>query len=157
MAAEADGYTGAEEPDPLDTEPLEIASRITVASNATFLCTVAGTPVVYKPQAGEKPLWDFPDGDLADRERAAYLVSEAFGWDIVPRTWLRDGPLGPGMVQLCKTSTPRRTQSTSCRRTSFPRPAGATSSRATTGATGPSPSSTKTPPCSAAWPSSTSW
>jgi uncharacterized repeat protein (TIGR03843 family) len=106
MAAEAAAETGAEGPDPLDTEPLEIASRITVASNATFLCMVAGTPVVYKPQAGEKPLWDFPDGDLADRERAAYLVSEAFGWDIVPRTWLRDGPLGPGMVQLWQDVDP---------------------------------------------------
>ncbi len=53
-----------------------------------------------KPVAGEKPLWDFPDGTLAGREVAAYLVSEALGWGVVPRTWLRDGPLGPGMVQL---------------------------------------------------------
>ncbi|WP_237843649.1 SCO1664 family protein [Cellulosimicrobium cellulans] len=70
------------------------------ASNATFLARVGDVPVVYKPVAGEKPLWDFPDGTLAGREVAAYLVSEALGWGIVPRTWLRDGPLGPGMVQL---------------------------------------------------------
>ncbi|MDQ0373951.1 SCO1664 family protein [Cellulomonas humilata] len=79
---------------------LELVGRITVASNATFLATIGGTSVVYKPVAGERPLWDFPDETLANREAAAYLVSEAFGWDIVPETLLRDGPLGPGMVQL---------------------------------------------------------
>ena len=85
--------------DLLDGE-LELVGRITVASNATFLATVGEVQVVYKPVAGEKPLWDFPDGTLANREAAAYLVSEAFGWDVVPTTFLRDGPLGPGMVQL---------------------------------------------------------
>lgn len=79
---------------------LELVGRITVASNATFLASVGGVQVVYKPVAGEKPLWDFPNGTLANREVAAYLVSEAFGWQIVPLTFLRDGPLGPGMVQL---------------------------------------------------------
>jgi uncharacterized repeat protein (TIGR03843 family) len=79
---------------------LELVGRITTASNATFLATIGPDRVVYKPVAGEKPLWDFPDGTLARREVAAYLVSEAFGWDIVPQTLLRDGPLGPGMVQL---------------------------------------------------------
>jgi uncharacterized repeat protein (TIGR03843 family) len=79
---------------------LELVGRITVASNATFLATIDGVSVVYKPVAGERPLWDFPDETLANREVAAYLVSEAFGWDIVPTTILRDGPLGPGMVQL---------------------------------------------------------
>ncbi|WP_456788322.1 SCO1664 family protein [Cellulomonas sp. P5_C5] len=79
---------------------LEVVGRITVASNATFLATIDGVSVVYKPVAGERPLWDFPDGTLANREVAAYLVSEAFGWDVVPETCLRDGPLGPGMVQL---------------------------------------------------------
>lgn len=79
---------------------LELVGRITVASNATFLATLGDVQVVYKPVAGERPLWDFPDGTLANRERAAYLVSEAFGWDIVPTTVLRDGPLGEGMVQL---------------------------------------------------------
>ncbi|WP_156374206.1 SCO1664 family protein [Cellulomonas sp. Leaf334] len=79
---------------------LELVGRITVASNATFLATIDEVSVVYKPVAGERPLWDFPDGTLANREAAAYLVSEAFGWDVVPRTLLRDGPLGPGMVQV---------------------------------------------------------
>lgn len=79
---------------------LELVGRITVASNATFLATIGDVSVVYKPVAGERPLWDFPDGTLANREAAAYLVSEAFGWDVVPRTLLRDGPLGPGMVQV---------------------------------------------------------
>ena len=55
---------------------------------------------VYKPVAGERPLWDFPDGTLAEREVAAYEVSAASGWDIVPPTVYRDGPAGPGMVQL---------------------------------------------------------
>jgi uncharacterized repeat protein (TIGR03843 family) len=55
---------------------------------------------VYKPIAFERPLWDFPDGTLAHREVGAFLVSEATGWGIVPPTVLRDGPAGPGMVQL---------------------------------------------------------
>lgn len=78
---------------------LELVGRIRTASNATFLARVGSVDVVYKPVAGERPLWDFPDGTLAHREVAAYLVSESFGWDVVPLTFLRDGPLGPGMVQ----------------------------------------------------------
>jgi uncharacterized repeat protein (TIGR03843 family) len=54
---------------------------------------------VYKPIAGERPLFDFPDGTLAHREVAAYLVSAATGWGVVPPTVLRDGPFGTGMVQ----------------------------------------------------------
>jgi uncharacterized repeat protein (TIGR03843 family) len=83
---------------------IELVGRITVASNATFLATIGDVQVVYKPVAGEKPLWDFPDATLANREAAAYLVSEAFGWDVVPVTVVRDGPLGPGMVQLWRES-----------------------------------------------------
>ena len=49
---------------------------------------------------GERPLWDFPDGTLAGREVASHLVSEAAGWHVVPPTLLRDGPFGPGMVQV---------------------------------------------------------
>ncbi|TWX40317.1 SCO1664 family protein [Frigoribacterium sp. ACAM 257] len=79
---------------------LTLTGRVTTASNATFVGEVDGVVVVYKPIAGERPLWDFPDGDLASREVASWHVSEALGWDVVPRTWLRDGPLGPGMVQL---------------------------------------------------------
>jgi len=55
---------------------------------------------VYKPIAGERPLWDFPKGTLAGREVAAYVVSRAAGWDVVPPTVMRDGPFGPGMCQL---------------------------------------------------------
>jgi len=55
---------------------------------------------VYKPIRGERPLWDFPDGTLAGREVASYLISQATGWDLVPPTVLRDGPLGAGMCQL---------------------------------------------------------
>ena len=78
---------------------LSIRARIREASNATFLADLDGESVVYKPIEGERPLWDFPDGTLADREVAAYLVSEAFGWGIVPPTWMGDGPFGRGMVQ----------------------------------------------------------
>lgn len=87
-------------PDDFNCAELQLKGRITTASNATFLGGIAGTPVVYKPVAGEHPLWDFPDGTLANREVAAYLVSDSIGWNIVPRTWLRDGPFGTGMVQL---------------------------------------------------------
>jgi uncharacterized repeat protein (TIGR03843 family) len=78
---------------------IELVGRVMPASNATFVGTLGDLQVVYKPVAGERPLWDFPDGTLAGREVAAYAVSEALGWDIVPATVLRDGPHGPGMVQ----------------------------------------------------------
>ena len=80
--------------------------RVMPASNATFVGTIDDVAVVYKPIAGERPLWDFPDGDLASREVAAHAVSEVLGWDVVPRTWLRDGPAGPGMVQLWQDVDP---------------------------------------------------
>jgi uncharacterized repeat protein (TIGR03843 family) len=83
---------------------ITVAGRLLDASNATLYCTIelAGTSVdaVYKPVAGERPLWDFPDGTLAGREVAAYAVSAATGWNIVPPTVHRDGPFGPGMCQL---------------------------------------------------------
>jgi uncharacterized repeat protein (TIGR03843 family) len=83
---------------------LEIHGRLVDASNATMYCSVRADGVeaacVYKPIAGERPLWDFPDGTLAGRELAAYLVSRAGGWDVVPPTVYRDGPFGPGMCQL---------------------------------------------------------
>ncbi|WP_030720374.1 SCO1664 family protein [Streptomyces sp. NRRL F-2580] len=82
---------------------LTVIGRIREASNAVLLCTVTHEGVsadcVYKPVKGERPLWDFPDGSLAQREVAAYLVSEATGWGLVPTTVLRDGPYGEGMVQ----------------------------------------------------------
>jgi uncharacterized repeat protein (TIGR03843 family) len=83
---------------------ITIEGRVVDASNATFYCAVSAdgrtAACVYKPVAGERPLWDFPDGTLAEREVAAYEVSAAAGWDVVPPTVYRDGPAGPGMVQL---------------------------------------------------------
>jgi uncharacterized repeat protein (TIGR03843 family) len=83
---------------------LTVLGRIRSASNATFLCEARlddrELHCVYKPVAGEAPLWDFPDGTLAGRELGAYLVSAALGWNIVPYTIIRDGPAGPGMLQL---------------------------------------------------------
>ena len=82
---------------------LDVTGRLVDASNATLYanCTVGEKemPVIYKPVAGERPLWDFPDGNLAQREYAAYLISELGGFHLVPPTILRDGPFGIGMVQ----------------------------------------------------------
>lgn len=83
----------------LDGE-LTLTNRIMPASNATFFGHIDNVAVVHKPIAGERPLWDFPAGTLAHREVAAYLISEALGWNLVPRTWLRDGQFGAGMTQL---------------------------------------------------------
>ncbi|MFF8023714.1 SCO1664 family protein [Streptomyces sp. NPDC007896] len=83
---------------------LKVRGRIREASNAVLYCSVSyegrDATCVYKPVAGERPLWDFPDGTLAQREVAAYEVSEATGWGLVPTTVLRDGPYGEGMCQL---------------------------------------------------------
>lgn len=83
---------------------IDVTGRIVDASNATLLCTVhcdgVSAECVYKPIRGERPLWDFPDGTLAGREVASWLLSEATGWSLVPPTVLRSGPLGSGMVQL---------------------------------------------------------
>jgi uncharacterized repeat protein (TIGR03843 family) len=82
---------------------LTVIGRIRSASNATFLCEAhlgdRQAHCVYKPVAGEAPLWDFPEGTLAGREVSAYLVSAALGWNVVPYTVVRDGPAGRGMVQ----------------------------------------------------------
>jgi uncharacterized repeat protein (TIGR03843 family) len=89
---------------------LEVEGRLVDASNATLFCALRGDGVearcVYKPVAGERPLWDFPDGTLAGREVAAYAVSSASGWDVVPPTVLREGPFGPGMCQLWVDTDP---------------------------------------------------
>ncbi|MET9358842.1 SCO1664 family protein [Streptomyces sp. NPDC006617] len=89
---------------------LTVRGRIRDASNAALYCTVTHegreAACVYKPVAGERPLWDFPDGTLAQREVAAYEVSEATGWGLVPPTVLRDGPYGEGMVQLWIETVP---------------------------------------------------
>jgi hypothetical protein len=74
------------------------------SSNYTFLVSVAHEAItlmaVYKPQRGERPLWDFPDGTLCYRERASFLTSEALGWQLVPPTVLREGPRGLGSIQF---------------------------------------------------------
>lgn len=74
------------------------------SSNYAFLARAKGEPedllVVYKPQRGEAPLWDFPEGTLHQREAAAYVVSRELGWPNVPPTLVRDGPHGVGSVQL---------------------------------------------------------
>jgi uncharacterized repeat protein (TIGR03843 family) len=83
---------------------IEIEGRLADASNVALLGRVelgdVRTPVIYKPVQGERPLWDFPDGTLAGREAAAFVVSAVGGWNLVPPTVLREGPLGPGSVQF---------------------------------------------------------
>ena len=83
---------------------IDLEGRMVDASNVTLFGTIRCGDIVgecvYKPVAGERPLWDFPDGTLAGREISAFLVSQATGWRVVPPTVLRDGPFGPGMVQL---------------------------------------------------------
>ncbi|MGW7199871.1 SCO1664 family protein [Streptomyces chryseus] len=83
---------------------LTVRGRVREASNAVLYCGIeydgVSASCVYKPVAGERPLWDFPDGTLAGREVAAYEISEATGWGLVPPTVLRDGPYGEGMCQL---------------------------------------------------------
>ena len=80
-----------------------VKGRLPWSSNATFLveCALDGavTLAVYKPERGERSLWDFPRG-LYKREIAAYQLSEALGWGLVPPTVPREGPLGPGSLQL---------------------------------------------------------
>jgi hypothetical protein len=82
---------------------LQVTGRLVDASNATLYATATqgahSLVCIYKPIAGERPLWDFPDGCLAHREYAAFVVSEFLGLNLVPLTILRDGPYGPGMVQ----------------------------------------------------------
>jgi uncharacterized repeat protein (TIGR03843 family) len=107
--AEASGWPQVE---PLDEEQarevlregdVEVLGRMPWSSNATFLvCLSSGSDqllAIYKPQRGERPLWDFPRGTLCNREVAAREVSEALGWAIVPDTVLREGPVGTGMMQ----------------------------------------------------------
>lgn len=93
---------------------LEVVGQLIDASNGSLLCRLMslrrtaerGLPddepsplVIYKPRAGERPLWDYPDGTLSQREVAAYVVADSLGWPIVPPTVWREGPVGPGMVQ----------------------------------------------------------
>lgn len=104
-------------PDPiltlLSSGSLELKGQFTWGSNYTFLVEARlgerTCGAVYKPERGERPLWDFPEGTLARREVAAYAVSRALGWDLVPATVLRaDGPAGPGSLQLFVDADPER-------------------------------------------------
>lgn len=83
---------------------ISVTGRLVDASNATLYasCEVKERTLIciYKPIAGERPLWDFPDGTLANREYLTFLVSHWLGLHLVPPTVLRDGPYGTGMVQL---------------------------------------------------------
>ncbi len=86
--------------DPWQPVITEVVGRFVDASNATLLATTAeGTKVVYKPTAGERPLWDFAVESLAAREVLTYEVSVAMGYDIVPETVLGIGPYGVGAIQ----------------------------------------------------------
>jgi uncharacterized repeat protein (TIGR03843 family) len=83
---------------------IDVEGRLVDASNVTLFCAIeldgVTGQVVYKPVSGERPLWDFPDGTLAGREVATAMISDVSGLGAVPPTVLRDGPFGPGMVQL---------------------------------------------------------
>lgn len=95
-------------PDPLSSAGLltegeiEVKGRLPWSSNGTFLVEVchggSSAMAVYKPKRGERPLWDYPPG-LYRREIAAFVVSDALGWDLIPETVARDGPFGPGSLQ----------------------------------------------------------
>ena len=93
----------------LRAAPLTVLGQLLDSSNTTLLTRLddgSGEHAIYKPVAGERPLWDFPDGQLAFREVATYVVAIAGGWDVVPPTVLRDGPFGPGSVQRWVTAVP---------------------------------------------------
>jgi len=96
----------------LETGELEVLGLLPRASNFTFLARVSGDEeqalAVYKPRSGEAPLWDFPEGSLAAREVAAFVVASDLGWPRVPPTVLRDGPRGPGAVQRFVAFDPTR-------------------------------------------------
>jgi uncharacterized repeat protein (TIGR03843 family) len=82
---------------------IEMTGLVPWGSNYTFLVQVCGdqeeVDAIYKPNLGERPLWDFEQGTLSKRERAAFLVSEVLSWDLVPPTVIRDGPHGEGSLQ----------------------------------------------------------
>ncbi len=97
----------------LSSGQIDLTGQFTWGSNHTFLAEVSTDthklPAVYKPAAGERPLWDFPAKTLAQREVAAYFCSQALGWELVPPTVLRqDGPAGGGSLQLFLEIDPER-------------------------------------------------
>ncbi|MBI1350875.1 MAG: SCO1664 family protein [Actinomycetales bacterium] len=99
----------------LASADLEVEGRLSDASNTTLRCRaeVGGAELlcVVKPVAGERPLWDFPEWTLTHREIAAFELSEALGWHLVPPTvWRTDGPGGEGMCQLWIDEDPQASQ-----------------------------------------------
>jgi uncharacterized repeat protein (TIGR03843 family) len=90
--------------DALTFGDIEVEGRLVDASNVALLGQLTlgdiRTRVIYKPVSGERPLWDFREGTLAEREAAAFVLSVVGGWNLVPPTVLREGPLGYGSVQL---------------------------------------------------------
>ena len=92
--------------------PLRLVGRLPWSSNATFVVALESgdqeSLAVYKPSAGERPLWDFAAGTLHQRELAAYVISRALVWNQVPESVIRDGPLGPGLVQRFVDHDPDR-------------------------------------------------
>ena len=86
----------------LEEADVDVLGRLAAASNLALLVRVGGAEgplAIYKPVLGERPLWDFPEGTLAAREVAAFVISATGGWDVVPETVLRAGPHGPGSLQ----------------------------------------------------------
>jgi len=90
----------------LQSGSLRLEGQFIYGSNYTFMAVCQfrrqTLKTVYKPVRGERPLWDFPEQTLAGREVAAFLVSEALGWNLMPPTVFREkgSPMGPGSVQL---------------------------------------------------------
>jgi len=89
----------------LQNGEITIKGEFVWGSNYTFLAEVCQNSdklmSVYKPSRGERPLWDFPAASLARREAAAFVVSEALGWQLVPPTvYRKQAPIGPGSLQL---------------------------------------------------------
>lgn len=97
---------------------VELVGQILSSSNVIFLASVTRDDLqalaVYKPYRGERPLWDFPQGTLCLREVAAYVVSRALGWPLIPPTVLRDGPHGIGALQLFIDADPEATYFSLC-------------------------------------------
>ncbi|QVQ52503.1 SCO1664 family protein [Spiractinospora alimapuensis] len=110
MTLSFDGVAGPDVAPLLADGTIDLVERLTAASNQTWLAVLRSGDVqarcVYKPIAGERPLWDFPTGTLAGREVAAHRVAWSLGWQVIPPTVLRDGPLGQGMCQMWVETDP---------------------------------------------------
>ena len=83
----------------MNLENIKVVGQMVNASNSTLVVESDGERFIYKPRSGERPLWDFPDKTLHLRERAAFVVSELLGWDVVPATIIAEGPYGIGSFQ----------------------------------------------------------